>query len=102
LRDRQRRAEFASGNASQAAERTISTSKEQYLQNKQRAADERREKNRIKRLGEEAARLEAEIEKIDTEMSGEAAYDYVRLAELDKRKTEAEERLLEIYEEIGV
>ena len=35
-------------------------------------------------------------------MSGDAAYDYVRLAELDKRKTEAEERLLEIYEEIGV
>ena len=102
LRDRQRRAELASLNTSPSAERTVSTSKERYLQNKQRAADERREKNRIKRLGEEAARLEAEIEKIDTEMSGEAAYDYVRLAELDKRKTEAEERLLEIYEEIGV
>ena len=102
LRDRQRRAELASGNTSGATERTVSVGKEQYLQNKQRAADERREKNRIKRLGDEAARLEAEIEKIDTEMSGDAAYDYVRLAELDKRKTEAEERLLEIYEEIGV
>ena len=101
LRDRQRRAERSSGVVT-VAERTVSAGKEQYLQNKQRAADERREKNRIKRLGEEAARLEAEIEKIDTEMSGEAAYDYVRLAELDKRKTEAEERLLEIYEEIGV
>ncbi len=101
LRDRQRRAELSSGTVT-AAERTISAGKEQYLQNKQRAADERREKNRLKRLGDEAARLEAEIEKIDTEMSGEAGYDYVRLAELDKRKTEAEERLLEIYEEIGV
>ena len=101
LRDRQRRAELSSGTVT-AAERTVSAGKEQYLQNKQRAADERREKNRIKRLQDEAARLEAEIERIDTEMSGEAAYDYVRLAELDGRKTEAEERLLEIYEEIGV
>lgn len=102
LRDRQRRAELSSDGEETAAERTVSTGKEQYLQNKQRAADERREKNRIKRLGEEAARLEAELEKIDIEMSGEAAYDYVRLAELDKRKNEAEERLLRIYEEIGV
>ena len=34
------------------------------------------------------------------EMNGPAATDYNRLSELDSRKTELEERLLEIYEEI--
>ena len=37
--------------------------------------------------------------KIEEEMSGGAAYDYVRLSELDNRKNEIEERLLFIYEE---
>ena len=34
-------------------------------------------------------------------MVSEAATDYVRLAELDTKKNELEERLLEIYEELG-
>ena len=45
-------------------------------------------------------KLEAEIEEIDAEMNGEAATDYKKVAELDSRKTEIEERLLEIYEEL--
>jgi hypothetical protein len=45
-------------------------------------------------------KLEAEIEEIDAQMSGEAATDYKRVAELDARKTEIEERLMEIYEEL--
>ena len=40
--------------------------------------------------------------RIQDEMNGEAAYDYVRLSELDTQKNALEERLLEIYEEIGV
>jgi hypothetical protein len=44
--------------------------------------------------------IETEIEKIDGEMSGEAATDYKKIAELDERKTALEERLLEIYEEL--
>ena len=35
-------------------------------------------------------------------MKGPAAYDYVRLAELDQKKNSLEERLLEIYEEIEI
>ena len=35
-------------------------------------------------------------------MSGEAAYDYVKLSELDNRKNEIEERLLFIYEETDI
>ena len=81
---------------------TAPTGKELYLQNKKQAAEERKAQNRKKRLGEEAERLEKELESVEQEMSGEAAYDYVRLSELDSRKNEIEERLLEIYEEIGV
>ena len=46
--------------------------------------------------------LEKELAEIDAELFGSAASDYTRAAELDARKTEAEERLLEIYEIIGV
>ena len=42
------------------------------------------------------------MEKLEEELFGPAATDYARAAEIDARKTEAEERLLEIYEEIGV
>ena len=48
----------------------------------------------------EAEKLEQELERIEEEMSGDAATDYVRLSELDTRKNEIEERLLELYEEI--
>ena len=76
------------------------TQKEQYLKNKQDAAEARKAKARLDRLAKEAEKLEAELEKIEAEMNGEAAYDYVRLSELDTRKNEIEERLLEIYDEI--
>ena len=79
-----------------------STNKEQYLKNKQDAADARREKARVERLKKEALELEARIEEIDRELFGEAATDYVRAAELEAEKSEAEERLLSIYEDVGV
>ncbi len=77
------------------------TGKEQYLKAKQEAADARKAKARMERLQKEMESLETELDKIDTLMSGEAATDYKRLAELDTRKTELEDRLLEIYEELG-
>ena len=79
-----------------------SANKEQYLKNKQEASDARREKARVERLKKEALLLEARIEEIDRELFGEAATDYVRAAELEAEKTEAEERLLLIYEDVGV
>ena len=85
--------------APQVKDTTLSQ-KEQYLKNKQEAADARRAKNRLERLQKEAEKLEAELDTIEAEMSGDAATDYVRLAELDQRKNALEERLLEIYEEI--
>jgi len=80
----------------------MSAGKAEYLARKQSAAEERKAKARLERLRKEAEALEAELAAIDEELFGEAASDYTRAAALDARKTEAEERLLEIYEEIGV
>ena len=88
--------------AQAAPEAKVSANKEQYLKNKQDAAAARKEQARIKRLQQEAERLEARIEEIDTELYGSAASDYKKAAELEEEKTVAEERLLEIYEDIGL
>ena len=98
LRERAKRE--GADSAVKVGEQTGSTQKEQYLKNKQEAAEARKAKARIERLEKEAAKIEAELEEIEAEMNGDAAYDYKKLAELDAKKTELEERLLEIYEEI--
>ena len=74
--------------------------KEQYLKQKQATSDARKKKSRIEKLQKECAELESLLERIEEEMFGEAASDYVRAAELDEEKNKAEERLLEIYEEL--
>ena len=90
---------FLSGNIPQnGARNPISDNKAQYLAKKAEEAEARKEKARRERLAKEAEALENEIEEIDAELFGEAASDYTRAAELDARKTAAEERLLEIYE----
>ncbi len=75
-------------------------SKEAYQQAKQSAAEARKKKNRLDKLHRESDRLEAEIEAIDKELLGSAATDYIRAAELDARKTTAEEELMAVYEEL--
>ena len=80
-------------------EAPASSSKEQYLATKRNLAEQKKRERYIERLKKEAQELEAELETIEAEMSGEAATDYVRLSELDTRKNEIEERLLFIYEE---
>ena len=89
-----------SGVATVSVPTTESQSKEQYLKNKQNASEQRKKETRIKRLKAEMEKLEAELETIEAEMMGDAAYDYKKVAELDTRKTEIEERLFEIYEEL--
>ena len=76
------------------------TQKEQYLKNKQAAAEERKKKARLERLEKERIALEAELDALEKELYGSAAADYIRAAELDRKKQEAEERLLEIYGEL--
>ena len=86
--------------SSTAVAPVVQSGKEQYLRNKQAAAEARKKASRIEKLNREMCEIETEIEKIDGEMSGEAATDYKKIAELDERKTALEERLLEIYEEL--
>ena len=108
LRDRQRREALGTQAVSGETVDVETTSdvplsnKDIYLQNKQKAADARKAQRRMERLEAESREIEAELERISAEMEGDAAYDYVRLAELDTKKNALEERLLEIYEEIGV
>ena len=77
-----------------------SKSKEDYLKSKQDASEARKRASRIQKLQKEMEKLEAELSEIEEALMGEAAYDYKRVAELDNRKNEIEERLMEIYEEL--
>ena len=88
----------ASGEAPQSSVASVGTGKEQYLKNKQAAADARKKKAQLERMRRECEELESELEQIDAELFGSAAADYQRAAELDARKSEVEERLMEIYE----
>ena len=103
-RDRERRAELIAVDEEKETKNEAAglSQKEQYLKNKQDAAEQRKQKRRVERLEAEVKKLEAELEEVEREMMGDAATDYIRVAELDARKNEIEERLLEIYEEIGV
>ena len=102
LRDRQRRAELKNSDDTDVVSSAPSTQKEQYLNNKKQQAENRKAQARIRRLEAEAREIEARLDKIQSEMTGEAAYDYVRLSALDSEKNQLEERLLEIYEEIEI
>ena len=88
-----------SKNTTAAPDFTLSQ-KELYLKNKQIAADARKKANRIKRLTEEMESLEEQLTHIEEEMNGSAATDYKKVAELDIRRSEIEDRLMEIYEEL--
>ncbi len=83
-----------------AASKETASSKEAYQMAKQSASEARKRKNRLEKLHRDAERLENEIEEIDRALLGEAATDYKRAAELDSRKTTAEEELLAVYEEL--
>ena len=98
-RDRERR-QSQSVSASGESGSSMSAAKEQYLKNKKETADSRKAQKRLERLKKEAEKIENELAEIENEMNGEAAYDYTRLSELDLKKNELEERLLEIYEEL--
>ncbi len=100
--DRERREALSLGvpSAQSAPAEEKLSGKEAYLKNKQEVAERRKQEKRLLRLEAEAKSIEAEIEKIDAEMSGDAATDYVRVSELDARKSALEDRLLEIYEEL--
>ncbi len=81
-------------------EADATSQKAQYEQRKKEAADKRNSQKRIERAKKRAEELEAEIQALDEELFGDAASDYIRAAEIEKRKAEAEEELMALYEEI--
>ena len=101
--DRIQRMERGGATALQSTAVTSSSdSKEQYIKNKQELAEARKAARRLERLKDEMEKLEGELCSVESKMlSDEAATDYKLLAELDNRKTEIEDRLMEIYEELG-
>ncbi len=74
--------------------------KEQYLQAKAAAAQERRQRARREKLTAECQALEEELTAVEEKLYGAEGSDYQRAIELDARKEEIEARLLEIYEEL--
>ena len=75
-----------------------SDSKLSYEEKKRENAKRRGEEKRRERATARIAELEGELEKLEEELFGEAATNYVRAAEIDSRKCEIEEELLELYE----
>ena len=75
------------------------TQKEEYLRRKQETAKLRQAGRRAETIKKEIAKLETEICDIDDALFGEAATDYHKAAELSDRKTTAEDRLMQLYEE---
>ncbi len=74
------------------------SSRQDFENRKREAARARQEQKRLDTAKQRIAELEVEIEKIDEELFGDAASDYVRAAELDLKKQELEEELLSLYE----
>ncbi len=76
----------------------VSQSKEQYLSAKRDLAEKRKIERKIIKAKDDIARIEGRIEEINDEMSGDAAFDHVRLASLSTELNECEEKLLALYE----
>ena len=79
-------------------EQKASDSKQDYEQKKRENAERRALEKKKERAAEKIKQLEEEIERLDEELFGSAASDYVRAAEIDRRKNEIEEELLSLYE----
>ena len=69
-----------------------------YEERKRAIADERNAKKKLERAEKRVGELEAAIAKIDEELFGDAASDYLRAAELQAKKEELESELLACYE----
>ena len=77
----------------------VSSSKEDYLRRKAESAERRRAERRLEAIADESERLELELVEIEDAMFGESAADWKAAAELADRKTIAEDRLMQLYEE---
>jgi len=72
--------------------------KQDYEKRKQENAQRRAEAKKRERASARIEELENELAALEKELFSSAATDYVRAAEIDKRKGEIEEELLSLYE----
>ena len=86
--------------SAEAPTRKESDSRRDYEEKKREQARLRSEEKRIERAKIKITELESELSRLDEELFGEAATDYVRAGEIDKRKCEIEEELLLLYETV--
>ena len=84
--------------AEKLPEEKPSDSKQDYEKKKRENAERRALEKKKERAQIKINELEAETERLDEELFGSAAADYVRAAEIDRRKAEIEEELLLLYE----
>lgn len=74
------------------------SSKDQYLSQKQEAAEIRKKQKQKEATKKEIKSLEHELVEIQDELFGDAASDYQRAAELEDRRIIIEDRLMQLYE----
>ena len=74
--------------------------KAEYEEKKREAAKRRSDEKKRERAEKRITELEEELSRLDEELFGPAASDYVRAAEIDRRKNEIEEELLSLYETV--
>ena len=75
-----------------------SDSKADYEERKRENAKRRSEEKRIEKAKQKIPELEAKIAKLEEELFGDAASNYIRAAEIEDEKAKIEEELLELYE----
>ena len=73
-------------------------SKADFEAQKREKAKARSEQKQRERAEKKIGELESELERLEEELFGEAATDYVRAAEIETRKAEIEEELMTLYE----
>ena len=76
----------------------VTSAKLDYEEKKRENAKRRAEEKKIERAKAKIAELEEELTRLDEELFGAAATDYMRASEIDIRKGEIEEELLSLYE----
>ena len=77
----------------------VSSQKARYEEQKRQQAAERNAQKRKERAKKRAEELEGEIARIEAELFGDAASDYIRAQALQEQKDKLEEELLTLYEE---
>lgn len=82
-------------------EEIITSSKENYIQNKKEQAEIRKQERKIRLAQEECEKIENELVFIEAEIE-KSATDYIKSTELFEKKQELEERLLELYELLNI